>query len=508
MEFPVDDKTEQILVFPTSSCVSPYTIKTWIAEDFLNYSVLVMVQQEQDVLSWSLPLAVDASDNISLYFYNTSRTLCYRHMTKILRSRTAVSQNFIVALYTFSPVAVNISVMIEKELNFYLNIGYNYSIVTSLSKPKYFFYDFTKDIASVIIKISSDDVCLTRQDYPDGFFLVFVAKADDYDCIQQLLFPDSSDFDNRTSTLNFTLTKGVDNQDYLEAFSIILGAFGGFLVLALLMQHLFTKCNGDEVINEQNVLIDNVNERDLQQLLSRDELTVRDLSKRSEETRKKSCNYVWHIWNITVFYSIPVVQLVTTYQKVMYKTGNDDICYYNFLCANPGWSLSDVNPVFSYIGYVFMGFLFLAMVFFRHISNPYRATGIPVHYGVFYTMGFALIIEDTSFMYVMAVLCIVKLYQNRHSDINVSAYNTFTILGSTILFVKICSFVLAMLGILDGKAHASILWTIVALIYVALSIYLSLKIYFISVRLEGLKKFWENFRRDGVNRELFQPLKK
>lgn len=37
-------------------------------------------------------------------------------------------------------------------------------------------------------------------------------------------------------------------------------------------------------------------------------------------------------------------------------------------------------------------------------------------------------------MYVMAVLCSVKLYQNRHSDINATAYSTFTILG-LIIFV-------------------------------------------------------------------------
>lgn len=32
-------------------------------------------------------------------------------------------------------------------------------------------------------------------------------------------------------------------------------------------------------------------------------------------------------------------------------------------------------------------------------------------------------------MYVMATLCIIKLYQNRHPRINASAYSAFTVLG-------------------------------------------------------------------------------
>lgn len=43
-----------------------------------------------------------------------------------------------------------------------------------------------------------------------------------------------------------------------------------------------------------------------------------------------------------------------------------------------------------------------------------------------------LIFADTSFMYVMAVLIMVKLYQNRHPDINATAYSTFSVVGIAI----------------------------------------------------------------------------
>lgn len=39
-------------------------------------------------------------------------------------------------------------------------------------------------------------------------------------------------------------------------------------------------------------------------------------------------------------------------------------------------------------------------------------------------------------MYVMAVLCMIKLYQNRHPEINATAYTTFTILGAAIFMGK------------------------------------------------------------------------
>lgn len=40
---------------------------------------------------------------------------------------------------------------------------------------------------------------------------------------------------------------------------------------------------------------------------------------------------------------------------------------------------------------------------------------------------------DTSFMYIIAVLCMVKLYQTRHPDINATAYATFGVLAIAIL---------------------------------------------------------------------------
>lgn len=40
-------------------------------------------------------------------------------------------------------------------------------------------------------------------------------------------------------------------------------------------------------------------------------------------------------------------------------SGSLDMCYYNFLCAHPVGALSDFNHVFSNLGYLLLGALFM-----------------------------------------------------------------------------------------------------------------------------------------------------
>lgn len=43
-------------------------------------------------------------------------------------------------------------------------------------------------------------------------------------------------------------------------------------------------------------------------------------------------------------------------------------------------------------------------------------------------------LPDTSFMYMIAGLCMLKLYQKRHPDINASAYTAYACLAAVIFF--------------------------------------------------------------------------
>ncbi|XP_069356940.1 SID1 transmembrane family member 1-like isoform X1 [Maniola hyperantus] len=80
----------------------------------------------------------------------------------------------------------------------------------------------------------------------------------------------------------------------------------------------------------------------------------------------RSKMYLWNVLTVAVFYTLPVIQLVVTYQRLLNQSGNQDLCYFNFLCAHPLAALSDFNHVYSNIGYVLLGALFLAQVWRRH----------------------------------------------------------------------------------------------------------------------------------------------
>uniref|UniRef100_A0A8C4XXC8 SID1 transmembrane family member 1 n=1 Tax=Gopherus evgoodei TaxID=1825980 RepID=A0A8C4XXC8_9SAUR len=205
---------------------------------------------------------------------------------------------------------------------------------------------------------------------------------------------------------------------------------------------------------------------------------------------------VGNIITIAVFYALPVIQLVITYQTVVNVTGNQDICYYNFLCAHPLGVLSVFNNVLSNVGHVLLGFLFLLIVLRRDILHRHSLEakdtytleyGIPKHFGLFYAMGIALMMEgvlsacyhvcpnysnfqfDTSFMYMIAGLCMLKLYQTRHPDINASAYSAYASFA-----VVIC---LAVVGVVFGKNNVWF-WVIFSVIHVVASLALSTQIYY------------------------------
>ncbi|KAM4651281.1 SID1 transmembrane family member 2 isoform 2-T2 [Discoglossus pictus] len=225
-------------------------------------------------------------------------------------------------------------------------------------------------------------------------------------------------------------------------------------------------------------------------------LYVADLARKDKRVmRKKYQIYFWNISTIAVFYALPVIQLVITYQTVVNVTGNQDICYYNFLCAHPMGSLSAFNNILSNLGYVLLGLLFLIIVLQRELcfnrsrmcNRSLEECGIPKHFGLFYAMGTALMMEgllsacyhvcpnytnfqfDTSFMYMIAGLCMLKLYQKRHSDINASAYSAYACLAIVIFF--------SVLGVVFGKGNTTF-WIIFSVIHILSTLLLSTQLYY------------------------------
>ncbi|XP_039987706.1 SID1 transmembrane family member 2 isoform X2 [Xiphias gladius] len=226
-------------------------------------------------------------------------------------------------------------------------------------------------------------------------------------------------------------------------------------------------------------------------------LCVSDLARKDKRVLSKKYQiYFWNIATIAVFYALPVIQLVITYQTVVNVTGNQDICYYNFLCAHPLGALSAFNNILSNLGYVMLGLLFLLFVLKRDIvhnralvRNDLHALecGIPKHFGLFYAMGTALMMEgllsacyhvcpnytnfqfDTSFMYMIAGLCMLKLYQKRHPDINASAYTAYACLAAVIFF--------SVLGVVFGKGN-TVFWIVFSVIHILATLLLSTQLYY------------------------------
>lgn len=91
----------------------------------------------------------------------------------------------------------------------------------------------------------------------------------------------------------------------------------------------------------------------------------------------------------------------------------------------------------------------------------------------------------------------VKLYHNRHPDINASAYATFTVIGVGVF----C----ATIGILNGQLW---IWILFLVAYVCFSIYLSFKIYFFSYVWAGITKFKDDLTKLGCSVKVFAPVKK
>lgn len=104
--------------------------------------------------------------------------------------------------------------------------------------------------------------------------------------------------------------------------------------------------------------------------LSKPILYLTDLARKDPRVHKqKSYLYFYNVLTVSLFYGLPVIQLVVTYQRVLNQTGEQDLCYYNFLCAHPMGVISDFNHVFSNIGYVLLGLLFFGITHRRESTH-------------------------------------------------------------------------------------------------------------------------------------------
>uniref|UniRef100_A0A672IQQ2 SID1 transmembrane family, member 2 n=1 Tax=Salarias fasciatus TaxID=181472 RepID=A0A672IQQ2_SALFA len=375
-------------------------------------------------------------------------------------------------------------------------------------------------------------ITVQRKDFPsNSFYVVVVVKTEDEACGGPLRFyplrPDELiDAGNRSKVVDVVVSPAINSEVYVMGMLFCLGIFLSFYLLTLMVacktpaspyeygsfgEFLMTSYRLNSVIlnltqsRPSERSLDSVGRSRQESLSSVEEddydtlddinsdknivrtkkfLCVSDLARKDKRVLSKKYQiYFWNIATIAVFYALPVVQLVITYQTLWGL---------NLLLV----SCSAFNNILSNLGYVMLGLLFLLIVLKRDIvhnramvRNELNALecGIPKHFGLFYAMGTALMMEgllsacyhvcpnytnfqfDTSFMYMIAGLCMLKLYQKRHPDINASAYTAYACLAAVIFF--------SVLGVVFGKDN-TVFWIVFSVIHILATLLLSTQLYY------------------------------
>ncbi|XP_063898743.1 SID1 transmembrane family member 1 [Helicoverpa armigera] len=420
-------------------------------------------------------------------------------------------------------------------------------------------------------------ITLTQDTFPIGFYIVFIVKTTDEDCLDKAsnaTLPQLAQYigwteteqvrlvtnDGRVKNFSFRIIQTISYQDYAIAAGAALAFFSSFyiaFVVAVICRrrvqahhqtmheeagltppltphdvtnvptarrrHVNVVDTSGESTSRQCLVgdgdvynsgrtdgssssdtesdfstLDDVNtDKDIYRLGGK--LCVANLARcRPRVLSARSKMYLWNVLTVAVFYTLPVIQLVVTYQRLLNQSGNQDLCYFNFLCAHPLLVLSDFNHVYSNLGYVLLGLLFLMQVWRRHNTHQNKTPaqkelGIPQHFGLLYAMGIALVSEgllsaayhvcpnsmnfqfDTSFMYVTSVLCMVKIYQSRHPDINARAHATFGVLA-LIIFI-------GLVGVLNANFY---FWIAFTVLHLVTCLIMTFQIYYLGrFRLDG-----------------------
>ncbi|KAK3907859.1 SID1 transmembrane family member 1 [Frankliniella fusca] len=600
-DYHVNETSQYIFEFKIPTILSnntrPARVTVGCSNATRDHPILVVLRQAKGVLSWQLPLVVPTQENVVEY-YRTSRTLCpnrnYRDVNLMFTNRSSKSfllqeppsEEVNVYIATSSPVNVTFFLSLEIVQDFTVTDNETRDLVTiSPSEPRFYQFKWSdaKNAAkAVVLRVDSDEndqtcmvvsiqniscpvfdleqtvqfdgyrqtvstrggISLTRDLFPEGFYIVLVVKGDDYDCTGQI----SKTVSVRSKKVTLSFQSSISYMEYIDATMAALFFYASFYVITIFLCVVYYLINRnspdfisdtlpvqaesgdtstynqessstrirsssdstatndpslqsnelpedaitDEELASYDHLSDALTDRDV--ILSKRHLYVCDLARKNPRSlQKKTMMYVGSLLTVATFYVLPVVQLVVSSQKVLQQTGNQDLCYYNFLCSHPLGFLSDFNHVFSNIGYVLLGLLFILLVYRRdkmHCNavaqrNDMEQYGIPQHFGLLYAMGTALMMEgvlsgcyhvcpnhsnfqfDTSFMYVIAMLCMLKIYHTRHPDINASANATFGVLAVVIL--------VGMTGILAGTKG---FWLTFSVLHVLTCLWLSGEIYY------------------------------
>lgn len=411
--------------------------------------------------------------------------------------------------------------------------------------------------------LNRSSMIIDSYDYPNGFLIVVVANADDKFCN---IVQDKHRCLNKTSNLllqklTLTVKRNSSRNDYIIGTLVIVGFYLLLLIVSLTISCLrFTydvKSFKDlrelsNVIHEKmgkpldktkaSVTMDNFISDDVDsggekvckiQKVSSMSIEPQDLTltgtdcldglgyrlnrtlyvsqlsqklndpKKSKAIYQKNKLYAGNVLLMSVFYCVPIIQIVANSNGQIDLTGNHDLCYFNHLCQKPLGHLKDFSHVFSNIGYIMLGMLFIGIVAlkeFRHLrlsKNCQENFGLPQQFGLFYAMGMALMMEgilsscyhvcptviafqyDTTYMYLMFMLIFLRFFQSRHPDITCNATKAYFGLGVALILEAISIYY-----------SGPIFWTIFCICYIIFIVIITTHAYHLGVIRMDQWIFW------------------
>ncbi|ODM87518.1 SID1 transmembrane family member 1 [Orchesella cincta] len=443
--------------------------------------------------------------------YFVERTIC------ILNAKPEDPLPISVTLSTQSEDDVPYTLAISIYQDFLIELGISKNLVISQNTPYYFRFQFEESTSSVRIladSSSNNQMCMTfsvqalscpvfdqpesvhyqgiyqtisssgalivkkQKPLKEGFVVVLVVHPNNQECMRRdpfsLPFPSvvssssSSAGEKPTTNSNsfsVTLRAVADSKIHLDDISKmlcwgipILIVFGVVLAtfIVLKIRHALIRHYSEAAQRARRPTGRGICKSIKRKLLATKFIENLHVSKFT--TGSKFLNLV----NIVgLFYVTPVCQFAVYYFRVQISTGDLDLCYYNYRCAQPIGLFLDFNHLVSNLPYMIFGLLFyfisLNQIELQLLNQQGQVQekhdeglGIPPNFGMFKALGIALILEgvlsasyhlcpneatfqfDTCFMYVIAVLTTVLIYQQRHPR-SFNSNHTFGALGCILL---------------------------------------------------------------------------
>ena len=495
--------------------------------------LLVGVNRKEDVISWKLPAVIpigtDRNSHTRRYksqnvtYDETSRTLRPLEGSNSLRWEEQIE----ITLRSRNKCLFELKISMRK---FELRLDETETFAISPTKPKYFKFNLPEEVPRALLEVkSTNDSCMTlsiqdsrnpvhdlysnvkfdshyqtvnrtglmwisKEQFNGSVHVVLVGHPDDSECHLNPfgLFHRFKTNTNGTKIypekiVNVTIR---ESKTVNEFKSIMITTILVFVVFSLVAVFVACVQAGWDVLKmKKDVATTACNTANTIQMRQKqyhaDECGGMKNLGRNEVVRY-SVLYIKGFWVVAIFYSIPVVQLMLTMERMTNENGNKDECFLNFQCAH-AWigsekkaKISDFNHVFSNIGFLILGITSLVCIRIhqkraqmhtghskhQHTMNESQNAGdaenvssgcttdaifVLKDYGLYYALGSAIIMQgvmsmcyhicpnsvsfqfDTIFMFCIALLCITTMYNRLNPWQSVSVFTVYGVLSGIIL---------------------------------------------------------------------------